>query len=332
MIGRGGLDITAGVHMSGMGLQSMRGNFLGGMSGQGGSGLMETLMTAAYSGGGTGADMYQSGMVQAGMGRRQAEAGGGVDQLNKALNINAAMKAAPQAPWAVRNMLLGMDETQLMDIVKGGAKMMPQALLDNGISFEMVRDYWQAKNATSFARFGRTNEYGTAGQRSAVDQYTKAGGLGFLKGKSPKEVSKILNELAGARAGAGGSFKEHRGALELELSAAGLKAKPKGGGAGHAVRGITEQANKAHGRIEHEVGKKEASESGVYGKTFDKAHDTSDEEQKAADAAQKGLASGSNMGQAVMDVSKALNNFVTVLQNVVKGAGSGKPGPAGKSR
>lgn len=336
MIGRGGLDITAGVQVSGLGLGAMRGSFIGGgMSGTGGSGLMETLMTAAYSGGGTGADMYQSGMVQAGMGRRGAEQSGGVDQLNKALNINAAMKSSPQAPWATRNMLLSLDEAQLLDIVKSGGKNMPQALIDNGVTYEMVRDYWQARNATSFARFGRSNVYGTADQRSAVDSYTKAGGLGFLRGKSPKEISKILNQLAGARSAAGGSFKEHRGALEVELAGMGLKATPRGHGAGHGIARDSSMgaANASKQRIEHKTARTESEEGETHRRVFDKMSDIQDTEQGAADASTKAMAGGSNMGQAVMDVNKALNNFVSNLQNMIKDAqGRGKAGPTAKAR
>jgi hypothetical protein len=230
---------------------------------------------------------------------------------------------------------MGMDETQLMDIVKGGAKMMPKDLITNGITYDMVVSYWKAKNATSFARFGSSNAYGTKEQREMVDKYRKAGGLGFLKGASKEDQDKALSLLAGARMGAGGNFKEHKYALELELSAAGLKGKPKGKGAGWGVAKDSVTGQSLAGRSDQEIDEainesNLSPEIAKIAKDAVKAKRAQEEERKKAQGA---LASGSNMGQAVMDINNALNNFVKQLQDMVKTSKGGPaPGPANKAQ
>jgi hypothetical protein len=316
MIGGGGLDVTAGAQLAGGGLSAMMsGNFLAGSGGIGGSGLMETMMTAAMGGGGatTGGQMRVARELQQSQGFADREAAGGLDNLNKALNMRAAMKASPEAPWAIRNMLTTLSEPQLNDIMKGGP--MPDALIANGVTKEMVQKYYAAKNTTMFARFGTSKEYGTDAQRSEVGKYRAAGGIGYLKGKSPAEVEKALNILAGAGAAGGGSIIDHLGVLRKQAAVVGVYGKPHGKGAGDVLADSTNIAASNTARaIETNVsGQKEAAEGSAFRDDTGHLAEAHAAENIGRRHAQSGLGSGKDVATAITTVTAALTNLGAAL-------------------
>ena len=288
------------------------------MSGTGGSGLMETLMSAAAGGaaaygGGTGAQMRMARELQQGQGYADREAGGSLDNLNKALNMRAAMKATPEAPWAIRNMITSLGEPQLNDIVKGGPGNMPSYLTDNGVSYAQIKKYYDAKNATMFARFGGSSQFGTDAQRAEVAKYRAAGGLGYLKGASAKEQEKAINILTGAGvAGGTGSAVEISSTLRKQAAVLGVYDKVNGRGAGDTLASGTAiaKANEARGTLTGVNAETEASENGVFGSDADTLPQGTAAEKIARRKAQGGIGPGKEVSQSIATLVSALQQAV----------------------
>ncbi len=320
-IGRGGVDVTAGSQIAGFGASSMMAsNFVG----TSGSGLMSTLLDAAYTGT-TGGDMRKARELAGGMEFREQRAAGGIDQLNKALNLSAAMKAAPEAPWTVRNTLASMQDASILDIIKTGK--VPSILSDNGVTADMVEKYYSATNMTKFARFGSAAEYGTEEQREAVSRYREAGGVGYMKGMSKRERERETNLLAGAYStGTGTTLTKARADLEIEESAAGLL----GGFTGHGAHdsfsktSTAAKAGEAQKILMMTDAKAKAEASELFEKQFHMTPERVAANEKARVDGQKNMVPGGDVGSAIGGVSTALNALVDALKAEFGGSGGGK--------
>lgn len=325
-IGARGVDITAGSQLAGFGMGSMTAsNFVGTT----GSGLMGTLLDAAYTGT-TGGDMRKARELAGGMEFREQRAGGGIDSLNKALNLSAAMKAAPEAPWTVRNTLASMQDASILDIIKTGK--VPSILADNGVTADMVQKYYSATNMTKFARFGSAAEYGTEDQRAAVARYREAGGVGYMKGMSKSARERETNLLAGAYAtGTGTTLTKARADIEIEESAAGLLGSGRRAGGARDSFDMNSTAGKAaqaKAIIEMTDGVEKAHKREMFEKQFGMAPEQMIENDVARRRGQAGMTPGGDVGAAIGGVSQALTAFVDAMKSEFGGGGSKKSGGA----
>jgi hypothetical protein len=317
MIGRGGVDVTAGAQVSGLGMGAMTAaNFLGTT----GSGLMSTLLQAGATGS-TGGDMRAAREMGWGMQSRETQAGGGIDALNKAMNLSAAMKASPDAPWTVRNTLSSMSDASIIDILKTGQ--VPDILANNGVTLDMVQKYHAATNVTKFARFASSDEYGTEAQRGAVGRFREAGGIGYLKGMSSKQRSAELDTLAGALAtGTGVSMATARADLGIEAAIAGVGPMVKGRGAHDSFdrKSIAGKAAEAKAILEAAEGEKISVESEQYRKVFGNMPLAVAHNEVARLQGQAGTKDG-DVGTAIQSITEALNHFVDAMKTEFSGGG-----------
>jgi hypothetical protein len=136
--------------------------------------------------------------------------------------------------------------------------------------------------------------------------------------------------MAAGGAGSGGNFKEHRGSLEILAASAGVKVgASNAGGARDPFSGksATAAANAAKGELSANEANVMGNEGGVYTADSKDALAAKLKSEAGRKAAQAGIASGANAGQAVMGVTKALEAFVASLKDMVRDGSTGKAQP-----
>jgi len=327
-IGRGGVDVTAGMNVTNLGMGAMMSSNFQGTSG---AGLMDTLLQAAYTGT-TGGDMRKAREMAGGLGFAERERGGGIDQINKALNLSAAMQAAPEAPWTVRNTLSSLSEASIVDIMKSGK--VPDMLADNGVTVDMVKKYYSATNMTRFARFGSAAEYGTTDQAAAVARYRESGGLGYMKGMSKGSRERELNLLSGALStGSGASMRESRSRLDIEAGTEGVLPSFGGKGARDSLAGNTviAKANETKGILELVESGKVSEAKDLFKSIFGHMPTAQEMNELTRKGGQRAMTPGGNVGTAIEGVTEAFNRLIGAMREEFGGGGA-KPGartPAG---
>lgn len=200
-IGRGGLDVTAGAQVAGLGMGAMTsGRFQAG----GGVGFMSTLMEAA-SDGTTGGDMRNArDSRNAFAAFDQGILGGNLDPLQKAMNYSAAMKVAGDQPWQTQQALANMDAATMMEVLRNPNSAKAGALRAKGVTADLLRNYFNATNSTSFARIVPSTLTDSAKQSYANFQ-AAGGSTKYMKGlvdaidtakniKNPKKRKAALAE------------------------------------------------------------------------------------------------------------------------------------------
>jgi hypothetical protein len=316
MVGRGGLDITAGSNIFGMGAGMMAsGNFAGS-----GLGLMQTLGAAGFTGT-SGGDMLQARAMGAGMGAMDAMMGGNIDPLSKGLNASAAMKAAPNAPYATHAALMSLDSGTMMTALKSGS--VPPELMKQGVTLEILKKYVAAQNGTAFARYSETMGAGTE-VGSAIERYKKSGGsLGYMKSWSLKRKQDELNTIGLGMKLAGIAPTMEAGVSRARIQAAteGVLTAPKGRGAFAVGAGAQRRAAlKAQGRIEGMSGEGIANaenEGGLFTGAATNMPKSIVELEKQRVAAQAGASDTRGAGGvegAINSIDAAFRTFVAALR------------------
>jgi hypothetical protein len=316
LLGKGGMDVTAGSRVLGAAGQAMdAGNFLG-FSGQAGLGFMRNLASATMTGT-PGGDMLRSQQVIAGMGTMQQMMSGQTDPLQQALNWSAAMKAAPGGGYAAHTALTDMDLATRSQILATGE--VPTWMRDSGVTSEMVRSYVGAQTGTALARFtpgmGAGKELG-----EAVGRHKAAGGLGYLKdfqGNKGEELMRLARAISLTR---GTTMGAEYGALHMQLAEAGMGPEVAGEGARQSASmdSVYGTGAKAGGILK---GMK-AKRFGELEKKLrsDLLTPIEFEEYERLRQESQGAAGGDSPEEAIKNVAQALDMFVKSLKNVGGGA------------
>jgi hypothetical protein len=330
MIGRGGLDITAGVQVANLGMGLMNsGQFMGSGAPGSGLGIMQTLMEASSTGT-TGGDMRMANVVQAGVGALGNMMSGGIDPLQKAMNASAALQAAPGGSVMLKDALMRMDPAQMMEFMR--TKQVPPELASVGVTPQIMEKYIAAQNRTAFARVTSSmTGGGSSATGAAMERYRKAGGLGYLKGSSRKAVEAELQALAPGAVFAG-LAKDNTGGLgymRALAASAGLLGPLRGRGAGDSVSRTSARGAATGAQAI------EAVQEGVALGEDDKILKTGanllphmrKQLEDKREGAMRALSSG-NPEFAIRTLEQDLTAFVTSLKAMVQGSYLGtRPGP-----
>jgi hypothetical protein len=320
MIGRGGVDVTAAMGLTGLGAGMMTsGSFTGH-----GSGLMETLLSAGFTGT-TGGDMRAAREVGMGVNDLSKVMSGATDPLQVALNASAAMKAGGNAPYSAKWALQRLDPAQRAEFERTGQ--VPPDLKALGVTKDMMTTYIASQTSTMFSRVSNSMVGGPAGD--ALKRYRSAGGFGYMKGWSKGQVEKenallapVLH-MAGAASSTGGAM----GSIRFQEAAAGILKKPKGHGANDTIKRNTAMA--WAGAAKGELGAQEAAKNADDADKMKAAYAASPAAETAQDStrklAQRSLQAGADVQGAIEGISSALTAFVGALKRDIGGL-SGKAG------
>jgi hypothetical protein len=325
MIGRGGVDVTAGAQIFGAGEGAMTAGNFSGFGAGGGLGFMQTLADATMSGT-AGGDMLRARQVQGGLGALGNVASGGVDPLQQALNMSAALKAMPGGSYAAHRALMDMDPATSSEILRTGK--LPDWMESSGVKFRDVKAFIEAQGGASMvARIPDKMVKGTA-LEGTLSRFREAGGVGYiksLKGEDrEREISRVsrLYNLSGM-----GTLDATKGMVRLQLARAGGPVA-RGRGAHQSVSGDSaraEAAGKAGEFLENEanvLGAEDAATRagiGAMKKTYDAAEGARKTGQRFAGA--------EDPDQAIAGVAVALEQFVKSLRNVAGPKPPARGGP-----
>lgn len=188
-IGRGGLDVTAGGQIGGL----VSGAMTQGNNSIGGSEAMAGLLSAASTGG-AGGDMRMARIMGAGLEGRNAQLGGQTDQLQSAINVLAANKAAPGLSVYGKHALQGVGSAQMIEMLRSG-KVSPE-LADMGINIDQLRKYASTQSSFAFSRFIGGTGQGGAMEQAAIGARGAGGAKEYIGGLLSAQHLK-----AGSRAG-----------------------------------------------------------------------------------------------------------------------------------
>lgn len=324
MVGRGGLDISAGSQIAGMGASMMQsGNFAGS-----GLGLMQTLGAAGYTGS-SGGDMRQARMMEAGVGAMGNVMSGNIDPLQKGLNASAAMKAAPNAPYATHAALMNMDPGTMLAAIK--SKNVPPELAAMGVSLPILQKYMAAQNGTAFARYSESMGAGTEAG-AAISRYQKAGGnMSYMKSWTLKRKQDELSTLGVGMRLAGGAASNEAGISRMRIQAAeeGILKTPKGRGAfavgAGNVRKAALQSDAERAKMAGTSMADLENAGGEFTKSIQNinpAMAASERERQASQAHASNSQGAGGVDGAIASINAAFNNFVSALRGDPQIAGS----------
>jgi hypothetical protein len=330
MIGRGGVDITAGANIASLGMGLMNaGQFMGSGAPGSGLGIMRTLMEATSTGT-IGGDMRMANIVQSGVGALGNMMSGGIDPLQKAMNASAALQAAPGGTVMLKDALMRMDPAQMMEFMR--TKHVPPELASVGVTPQIMEKYIAAQNRTAFARVTSSmTGGGSSATGAAMERYRKAGGLGYLKGSSRKAVEAEMRDLAPGAVFAGLAKDNMSGLGYMRTLAAsqGLLGSLKGRGAGDSVSKTSARAASLGAQSVEKLveGGKVGAESGE----ITTAANATPFVAKAQDDLRKNALtafSGNDPDNAIRKIAADLQQFVSAIQAMVNGSHlDTKPGP-----
>lgn len=182
-MGSGGMDVTAGNSMAGILAQAMQ----AGNVSIGGGGAAQGMLSA-FSTGTTGGDMRMARIAGQGVSAYDNVLSGGVDNLQKAINVMSANQAAPGMSVQAKHALESIGSVQMMNIMRTGD--VPQELKDFGITFPMIQAYNSSQGQFAYSRYiggtgnGGAVEEAALGARDAGGAGKYIGGL--MKGKTFK--------------------------------------------------------------------------------------------------------------------------------------------------
>jgi hypothetical protein len=309
MIGRGGVDVTAATQLTGLGAGMMTsGSFQGH-----GSGLMETLLSAGFTGT-TGGDMRAAREVGMGVNDLSKVMSGATDPLQVALNASAALKAGANAPYSAKWALQRLDPSQSAEFQKTGQ--VPPDLKALGVTKDMMTTYLSTQTSTMFSRVSSGMMGGASGD--ALGRYKAAGGFSYMKGWSKTRVEQEARDLAPALHMAGGASSTGGalGSIRFQLAAAGILGKPKGAGAHDTIRRNTAMAaaGAAKGVERAKTAADYADESGMQTATYGAAASAEKDTEAMRKAGLKAMQPGADVQGAIEGISSALTNFVSALK------------------
>lgn len=191
-----GVDPTATTQLSGIVAQQMiQGNYS-----MGGDAALQG-MGSVFSTGNTGGDMRMARMAGGGVAAYDNQLSGGVDNLQKAINVMSANRAASGMSVQAKHALEGIGSVQLMQIMRSGK--VPVELADFGITLPMINSYVSTQNKFAYSRF--ITGTGNGGDvEAAVLGARKAGGAGnyiagLMKGhtfKTKREQISFIQDQA----------------------------------------------------------------------------------------------------------------------------------------
>lgn len=319
-IGRGGVDVTAAMGLTGLGTGMMTsGNFTGG-----GGGLMETLLSAGFTGS-TGGDMRAAREVGMGVNALGNVMSGGVDPLQRALNASAAMKAGGgKAPYSA---LWAMQRSSPADLAEAQrAGVVPPSLVALGVTKNMLSTYFAAQQSTMFSRVDSSTMGGPAG--AAMARYkASTSGLGYMKGWSQKRIAQEAQDLGSATWMAGGADSAGAGAgsIRFQLASAGILKGGKGHGAHDTIKRNTAmaQAGAAKGLLGAQEASKLADDAPLMTTAFQAAPSAQNAAEGTRKLALRGLQPGADTNSAIESVSAALMAFVSAIKRETGGMAPG---------
>lgn len=299
-MGKGGVDATAGSHISGIVASLMgSGNFLG----SDGNALMMGMMSAGRSGS-TGGDMLRASQMQGGVNTYGNLLAGKTDNLQQGINMLAAQGSGAEG-WYAKKALMGMGVGEMTSALRTGK--VSASLADQGVDIGMVRRYKESQDSYAFSRYMDGEGAGTAAGRSVAGVKAAGGVNAYLKTiKGTKNREDEIRRLGGALAAVnGGTLNEQIGSIYAGMAgdkelAPDVKSKGawKPGMKGTATGDVYEHRAKAVEEQDAYVAKENTSiRQGL----------------QAMDTNQKELS----------DITKSLVGDVTALEGVVKGVTAG---------
>lgn len=231
-LGRGGVDVTAGARIGDVVTQAL---MQGGMGfPQGGAGLAGGLLSMV--GPGTpGEQMRGARIAGEGLQAYGGIAGGGIDNLQKGINVLAANQALGQYSLGARHAVMRMTPAQMMNALRTGE--VPQELKDYGVGIEDLRAYMGARSQFDFARFhagtgmGGQVEVAGRGAQQAGGAINYIRSLGNLGQEQIREQARYLGTALASTTGGQMTPEQGYGVILSQLAEANMLAPARGGGA-----------------------------------------------------------------------------------------------------
>jgi hypothetical protein len=347
-IGRGGLDVTAGVSVANMGMAAMTsGNF----QADSGSGMMSTMLEAS-AGGSTGRDMRFAREAQGGFNTlNQGIFGGGMDPLQKALNYSAAMEVGGDLPWQTQKTLASMDAATMMEVLRNPQSAQAVGLVSKGITADLVRKYFTASSQRMLSRIVPSTLTGR-GQQAYANYQSSGGSTKYLQGlvnnvesakktkggrkKREKAVSAALglldqgeSDLASLFEMEGVDHASAMGTVRSLMSMDGVSARLHGKGAHRSdtTKSNRGQVQKTKAKITKEMGDKLAEQEG-HGKHVSNAvgnvQGNADNEEAGGKATADAVAGGGDLNATIGQLDGILRKFVGQLHSAT-GTGAAPP-------
>lgn len=351
-IGRGGVDVTAGAQIAGVGMGAMTSGSFGAT---GGGGFMAEMMEAA-SGGSTGRDMRGARGVARGLAGMGQVMSGSLDPLQKALNYSAAMQVGGDLPWQTQQALANMDPATMMEVMRNPNSAQANSLKSKGLTADLMRKYMSASGQSTFSRI--VAETLTDRGKQALASYQSSGGntkymqglvnnltaAKHMKGSKKKReraVSDATSALDQAESDLASLYELDRGwdtetalyNVRLQMSREGLFPKLKGHGAHRSdtTKSNRGQVQKVKAGITKQTGNTVA-QSEADGKVISTAvgnvKGNADTEDKLGQAAaHAGATAGGDLNATIGQLDGILRKFVGQVHELAGGGGdSGPPG------
>jgi hypothetical protein len=246
--GPGGLDVTAAGMIGQMvtGDMSMGGS--AGIQGTQGRAALEGFMSASR-GGSAGADMRGARLMNQGVGAYNSLVlGGGMDPLQKGINVLASVRAAPNASVYARHYLEGLSATDQAGIIRSGKKTL--GMSDRGLGVGDVEKYASEQQKLLFSRYMTGTGQGGSDTDAAVAGVRQKGLAGYFRGLKPGDRAGKIRLLGEAMAdSSGGQMSEGGGEASIKAALSAYKdlyPTLKGTGIGDPAHGSLEaQAKRA---------------------------------------------------------------------------------------
>lgn len=321
MIGAGGLDVTAASQVFALGQQAMTaGNF-----GGGGSGLMQALAEATFTGT-SGGDMRAARQLQSGFAAFGGVTQGTASNWQKAVNFSGALQGAPGLGGAGKTRLAEMDPATMLDVLKRGDAALPHSLKAVGITAAVVKGQFQYLQKTLLSQFAHSRSDDATPMGQAAAKFIRYGGLGFLKGQSQKQIDEYIADFAPAITWATkDSDDQAMGLARIMAAGAGVMTKPKGKGARSSAKAGSADAQALW--MEGRIGQLEAEERGADDPEIRSTIHAQLEAIKVRQKERKqGQASvGGDAKQAAAGVKQALDTFSDAIQALASGQTRARP-------
>jgi hypothetical protein len=324
-IGKGGVDITAGARIADLVSNAL---LSGGMSmPTGGSALTEGLLAATQTGS-VGGDMRMARIMGQGLAGYGNILSGGIDNLQKGINVLAANEAMGDFSLGARHAVMRLKPEQMIEMLRSGK--VSTELASRGVGIDQLRAYYAAQSRFDFARYhggtgrgGAVEEAALGAQRSGgsvayIQSLLKSKGIDASSAAGQMLIREQARLLGSALADMGEAASDEQGyGIEMaKLTAAGLLNAAKGKGAhdpaGKQAIAAKKKEDEARADFEERVG------SAKLGKEIIKrggeiiAADKLDEAGTAGpvqDAAKKAA-------KALSDFSDAMRPVVNILREI----------------
>ena len=289
-IGRGGLDVTAGVQTAGLGMAALTS---GRFQANGGGGMMQTLMEAS-AGGSTGADMR--GAREAAMGFHSMDKnimGGGLDPLQKALQYSTAMEVAGNLPWQTQKALANMDAATMMEVLRNPNSAEANALKSKGVTAELMRKMFTGSQSRTFTRVV-ADQLTDRGKTALASFQAGGGNTNYMRGmvakvnaaRAIKDPKKRAKAMAAAQGELDASISDLSAVFEMDRGATTGEAR----GIVTNMMAMEGNAPKLAGKGAHRADSMKTTRAQAIKKQAEAIRKTGEEEGKSEEAIQAAIA------------------------------------------